>query len=111
MTPVPRLYVGHAFTGLSIGLEVLDALRVRLWLHDLDLGIVKTLPSVDSACFEQSTPRSVRARSRLHEPSALSGRQQPRVDARPGVLAPLPRLVSCLTSYVLEYNKVISIRS
>jgi hypothetical protein len=50
------------FAGLSTRLEVLDALRVRLWLHDLDLGIlnlgiVETLPSVDSACFEQSVAR------------------------------------------------------
>jgi transposase InsO family protein len=49
--------VGLAFAGLELGLEVLDALRVRLWLHDLDLGIVETLPSVDSACFEHNAPR------------------------------------------------------
>jgi transposase InsO family protein len=55
--------VGHAFAGLDIGLEVLDALRVRLWLHDLDLGIIETLPSVDDACFETSRPRKRSIRS------------------------------------------------
>jgi transposase InsO family protein len=49
--------IGRAFAGLDIGLEVLDAMRVRAWLHDLDLGIVETLPAVDSACFELRTAR------------------------------------------------------
>jgi putative transposase len=44
--------IGNAFVGLEIGLEVVDALRVRAWLHDVDLGLVETLPAVDDSCFE-----------------------------------------------------------
>jgi hypothetical protein len=45
--------VGQPFCGLSLGIEVIDALRVRLWLHEVDLGTAETLPGVDDACFEQ----------------------------------------------------------
>jgi putative transposase len=44
--------LGRPFAGLEVGIEVLDALRVRAWLHELDLGIIETLPAVDPACFE-----------------------------------------------------------
>jgi hypothetical protein len=44
--------VGTPFAGLQLGVEVVDALRVRVWLHDLDLGLIETLPGVDDACFE-----------------------------------------------------------
>ena len=48
--------VGHAFAGLDIGIEVIDARRVRFWLHDLDLGEFETIPNVDRAIFEQRGP-------------------------------------------------------
>ncbi len=48
--------VGHAFAGLDIGIEVIDARRVRFWLHDLDLGEFETIPNVDRALFEQRGP-------------------------------------------------------
>jgi len=44
--------VGKPLAGQDVGIEVIDALHVRLWLHDLDLGIVETLPGVDDSCFE-----------------------------------------------------------
>lgn len=47
------LRVGQPFCGLSVGIEVIDALRVRIWLHDVDLGVIETVPAVDDACFEQ----------------------------------------------------------
>jgi transposase InsO family protein len=53
--------VGRAFGGLDIGIEVIDAMRVRFWLHDLDLGQFETIPAVDDACFE---PRVARKRPR-----------------------------------------------
>jgi putative transposase len=45
--------VGKAFAGLDIGIEVIDARRLRFWLHDLDLGQFETIPAVDDAYFEQ----------------------------------------------------------
>ena len=48
--------VGAAFVGLEIGTEVIDARRVRFWLHDIDLGEFETIPAVDDACFEQPRP-------------------------------------------------------
>lgn len=47
-----KAYVGVAFQGLEIGVESVDAMHVRAWLHDVDLGLVETLPAVDKACFE-----------------------------------------------------------
>jgi len=29
--------IGEPFTGLTLGIEVIDALRIRIWLHDVDL--------------------------------------------------------------------------
>jgi putative transposase len=57
--------VGAPFKGLHIGVEVIDALRLRLWLHDVDLGVIETLPAVDDACFEQPTLGRPR-RSKTH---------------------------------------------
>lgn len=58
-----RCFVGAAFTGLEIGIEVVDAMRVRGWLHDIDLGVVETLPAVDTACFDVSPVRRRKPRS------------------------------------------------
>jgi transposase InsO family protein len=53
--------VGSPFAGLKVGIEVVDALRVRLWLHEVDLGVIETLPAVEDAYFEQpSTGRRAR---------------------------------------------------
>jgi putative transposase len=53
--------IGLAFRGLELGVQVVDALRVRVWLCDVDLGLVETLPAVDPACFE--SPSSTRSRA------------------------------------------------
>jgi putative transposase len=56
--------VGLAFAGLDIGIEVIDAMHVRFWLHDLDLGAFETIPNVDRAVFEQrGAPKPSRRRS------------------------------------------------
>jgi putative transposase len=52
-----RCQVGLPFAGLSLGVEVLDALHVRLWLHDIDLGLLETLPAVDDTCFLEPVRR------------------------------------------------------
>ena len=49
--------VGIPFAGLDIGIEVIDARRVRFWLHEIDLGLFETIPAVDDACFEQPPVR------------------------------------------------------
>lgn len=48
--------VGRPFAGLDIGIEIVDARRVRFWLHDIDLGVFETIPAVDAACFQQPVP-------------------------------------------------------
>lgn len=45
--------IGRAFANLQVGVEVVDAMQVRVWLCDVDLGLVETLPAVDSACYER----------------------------------------------------------
>lgn len=64
--------VGQPFAGLTVGIEVIDALRVRLWLHDVDLGIVETLPGVDEGCFEPSTRRRMQGRRAKSSPGAVA---------------------------------------
>ncbi|MGH7296296.1 MAG: integrase core domain-containing protein [Polyangiaceae bacterium] len=51
-----RCFLGSSFRGLRVGLEVVDAMRVRAWLHELDLGLVDTLPVADDACFDLPVP-------------------------------------------------------
>lgn len=58
-----RCCVGKAFAALEVGIEIVDAMRVRFWLHDLDLGLFETIPAVDNACFEQAMSAK---RSRSH---------------------------------------------
>ncbi len=45
-------YLSESLAGLEIGIEVVDEFRVRAWFHDVDLGLVETLPGADDACFE-----------------------------------------------------------
>jgi transposase InsO family protein len=67
-----NLRVGNAFKGLRLGIEVVDAMRVRLWLHDIDLGLCDTLPAVDDACFE-SPGRRRRVRRQGNRANASPG--------------------------------------
>jgi putative transposase len=53
--------LGLPFVGLHVGVEVVDAMSVRVWLRDLDLGIVETLPAVDPSCFD-AQPRTLARR-------------------------------------------------
>jgi putative transposase len=68
---------GVPFEGLHLGIEVIDPLRVRLWLHDVDLGVVETLPGVDDACFELPAPGRTRRARENHaktSPGAVADR-------------------------------------
>jgi len=51
-----RILVGRAFAGLTLGIQTADASHVRLWLHDVDLGLAETLPAVDDECFLPPSP-------------------------------------------------------
>jgi transposase InsO family protein len=62
--------VGQPFSGLLLGIEIIDALRVRLWLHDVDLGLIETLPAVDDSCFEAPL---FRRRTRENHANARQG--------------------------------------
>jgi transposase InsO family protein len=70
--------VGLPLAGLQVGIEVVDALHVRLWLHEVDLGLIETLPGVDDSCFEGAVLGRTR---RL---------QQSRVRKQPGGVHPAP---------------------
>jgi len=70
-----RIPVGSPFRGLSIGVEVVDAMHLRLWLHDVCLGHVETMPTVDDSVFERPVLSS---RRRM---------QDPRAKTRPGAVS------------------------
>jgi putative transposase len=74
--------VGHAFRGLELGIQVVDSLRVRAWLCDVDLGLVETLPAVTPACFEARPP----ARHPHANNSCQQGRRGARRSAEPSSL-------------------------
>ena len=54
-------FISTPLSKQEIGLERLDACRVRLWFHDIDLGILEVAPSLDNSTFAQlvteSTPK------------------------------------------------------
>jgi putative transposase len=91
-------FIGAPFRGLRLGIEVVDALHVRAWLHELDLGLVDTLPVVDDACFESSLPsRKSRA---CKNPVPTRGRG---VGSAPTLLSP-PCAVTSSTNTHQESN-------
>jgi transposase InsO family protein len=75
--------LGQAFAGHHVGIEILDAMRIRVWLHEVDLGVLETLPAVDEACFEPPAPRR-RRRQQLHLNSRPGGA------GAPGAAPPTP---------------------
>jgi transposase InsO family protein len=57
-----RIFVGAGLAGHEVGLEVLDAMRIRAWFRGVDLGVLETLPDVDVSCFDRgATNRTRRA--------------------------------------------------
>jgi transposase InsO family protein len=50
-----KLFIGEAFAGHDVALEVLDAMRIRAWFRDVDLGVLETVPDVDISCFDKAT--------------------------------------------------------
>jgi transposase InsO family protein len=47
--------IGRAFAGHRVGIEVIDALHVRVWLREVDLGVVESLPAIEDAYFDGPT--------------------------------------------------------
>jgi hypothetical protein len=47
------------FVGVELGLEDVDALHLRAWFPDVDLGLVETLPLADISCFDRVLCRSL----------------------------------------------------
>lgn len=52
-----RCPVGAPFAGLQLAIQIIDALRVRLWLRDLDLGVIETTPGIEDSFFESTAVR------------------------------------------------------
>jgi hypothetical protein len=53
-----RHYLSASLGGYCVGLEVLDAVRVRAWFQSIDLGLLDIVPLVTTACsFKPRTPR------------------------------------------------------
>jgi transposase InsO family protein len=61
-----RCPIGCSFAGLRLGIEIVDAMHIRLWLHDVDLGAVETLPAVDDSCFEPPMSRRGLGKQETH---------------------------------------------
>ncbi len=40
--------VGAGMVGYDVGLQPLDALRFRVWLRDVDLGLIEVVPSIEN---------------------------------------------------------------
>lgn len=48
-----KVFISEALAGHEVGLEVIDAMHVRAWFRDLDLGVLETIPEVDISCFDR----------------------------------------------------------
>jgi transposase InsO family protein len=75
--------VGAAFARLEVGIEIVDAMRIRAWLHDVDLGLIETLPSVDAACFESSITSRRKRASKKFVPNSAGGSAPPAASESP----------------------------
>ncbi len=58
-----RIFVSEAVAGHDVGLEVLDALRVRVWFRDVDLGVLEMLPDASASCFDHAAAEGRKRRA------------------------------------------------
>ena len=58
-----ELYVGDSSGGLEVGREPVDALHVRAWYRDVDLGLLEALPDVELSCFDRASRSQMRRAS------------------------------------------------
>jgi len=60
-------FLSQPLAGFDVAIEVTDALHLRAWYRDLDLGLIEIVPDADDASFDLSTKRAheqLRRRSR-----------------------------------------------
>lgn len=53
-------FLGVPLGGLKVGVEAVDLLHVRIWLRDIDLGLVEVLPAVSDVAYERALPKKRR---------------------------------------------------
>lgn len=58
-----RVFIGESLAGHEVGIEVLDAMHVRAWFRDVDLGVIETVPDVDVSYFDVSARNGKRRAS------------------------------------------------
>ena len=58
-----RVFVSEALGSHDVGLEPLDAMHVRAWFRDVDLGVLETVPDVDASCFDVIATKRLRRAS------------------------------------------------
>jgi transposase InsO family protein len=51
-----RYYISEALVGHSVGLEPIDALHVRVWYHELDLGLLEVEPEFTTQTIQRWLP-------------------------------------------------------
>lgn len=59
-----RYFLSEALVGHVVAIERLDAFRVRVWFHELDLGIVEIEPDVEISIFEERESLRVRSKQK-----------------------------------------------
>jgi len=58
-------FLSVGLVGLHVGVESIDLLHVRVWLRDIDLGLVEIAPAVSDSAYEQlSRPKTRRTPSK-----------------------------------------------
>jgi putative transposase len=45
--------LGVPFAGMNVGIEHVDALHLRIWFRDIDLGLVDVVPAVNDRTYER----------------------------------------------------------
>jgi putative transposase len=56
-------FLGSALRRQHVGVEAVDVLHVRVWLRDIDLGIVEIAPAVSDAAYDQLRQPKIRRTS------------------------------------------------
>jgi putative transposase len=83
-----RLHAGQSFARYELGLEVVDAMRLRVWFRDVDLGLIETTPDVPASCFDRvATGARRRARRSRNREAFATGYVPPSAGAAAAPLA------------------------
>ena len=55
-------FISQSLAGLDVGIETVDPMRLRIWLHNVDLGLVEIVPDIDEGYFDLASRRTARKR-------------------------------------------------